>query len=99
MGKSAVGVIIGLIFAVILIVIAVLLIRRFVNKVDVFDLLGVPFNIVTTYGDAHLSLEETEGIEVEANRTAQSEIYSQAILPDLQFARPVRVLLYTLESQ
>lgn len=44
------------------------------------------FNIVTTFGDAHLSLEETEGIEVEANRTSQSEIYSQAIVADLEFA-------------
>ena len=44
------------------------------------------FNLVKTYGDAHLSLEETEGIQVEANRTAQSEIYLQAIVPDLEFA-------------
>ncbi|SMG32077.1 Starch-binding associating with outer membrane [Arenibacter troitsensis] len=44
------------------------------------------FNIVTTYGDAHLSLEETEGIEVEANKTPQAEIYNQAIIPDLEFA-------------
>ncbi len=44
------------------------------------------FNVVTTYGDAHLSLEETEGIEVEANRTSQAEIYNQAIIPDLEFA-------------
>ncbi len=44
------------------------------------------FNVVTTFGDAHLSLEETEGIEVEANKTSQSEIYSQAIVPDLEFA-------------
>ena len=44
------------------------------------------FDIVKTYGDAHLSLEETEGIEVEANRTPQAEIYTQAILPDLEFA-------------
>lgn len=44
------------------------------------------FHIVTTYGDAHLSLEETEGVEVEANKTPQSEIYSQAIIPDLEFA-------------
>ena len=44
------------------------------------------FMIVTTYGPAHLSLEETEGVEVEANRTPQAEIYSQAIVPDLQFA-------------
>ena len=44
------------------------------------------FNIVTTYGDAHLSLEETVGAETEANKTSQAEIYSQAIIPDLQFA-------------
>ena len=44
------------------------------------------FNIVTTFGDAHLTLEETEGIEVEANKTSQSEIYTQAIVADLEFA-------------
>lgn len=44
------------------------------------------FNIVTTFGDAHLTLEETAGIEVEANKTPQAEIYSQAIIPDLEFA-------------
>ncbi len=44
------------------------------------------FHVVTTFGDAHLSLEETEGVEVEANKTPQSEIYSQAIVPDLEFA-------------
>lgn len=44
------------------------------------------YDIVRTYGDAHLSLEETEGIEVEANRTPASEIYAQAIVPDLEFA-------------
>ncbi len=44
------------------------------------------FTLVTTYGDVHLTLEETEGVELEANRTAQSEIYEQAIIPDLEFA-------------
>ncbi|PKA97632.1 RagB/SusD domain-containing protein [Flavobacteriaceae bacterium MAR_2009_75] len=44
------------------------------------------FNIVTTYGDAHISLEETTDIEIEANKTPQSEIYAQAIIPDLEFA-------------
>ncbi len=44
------------------------------------------FNIVTTYGDAHLSLEESEGVEIEANRTASAEIYKQAIIPDLEYA-------------
>ena len=44
------------------------------------------FLVVTTYGDAHISLEETLGVEVEANKTSQAEIYSQAIIPDLEFA-------------
>lgn len=44
------------------------------------------YMLVATYGDVHLTLEETEGIEVEANRTPQSEVYSQAIVPDLEFA-------------
>jgi hypothetical protein len=44
------------------------------------------FNLVRFYGDVHLSLEETEGVETEANRTPAGEIYSQAIIPDLQFA-------------
>lgn len=42
--------------------------------------------LVRQFGDCHLTLEETEGVEIEANRTAQSEIYSQAIVPDLEFA-------------
>lgn len=42
--------------------------------------------LVRTFGDVHLSLEETQGVEIEANRTSQSEIYSQAIIPDLEFA-------------
>ena len=44
------------------------------------------FVLVRTYGDVHLSLEETEGVEIEANRTSQSEVYSQAIIPDFEFA-------------
>jgi hypothetical protein len=44
------------------------------------------FIISSTYGDCHLTLEETEGVEIEANKTAISEIYSQAIIPDLEFA-------------
>ncbi|WP_420459542.1 RagB/SusD family nutrient uptake outer membrane protein [Neolewinella sp.] len=44
------------------------------------------FDLVRTYGDVHLTLEETAGVEVEANRTAASEIYAQAIVPDLEFA-------------
>lgn len=44
------------------------------------------FILVRTYGDCHLTLEETEGVEIEANKTAKSEIYSQAIIPDFEFA-------------
>jgi hypothetical protein len=44
------------------------------------------YMLVSTFGDVHLTLEETDGIEVEANRTAQNEVYSQAIIPDLEFA-------------
>ena len=44
------------------------------------------FLLTETYGDIHLTLEETEGIETTANRSPQSEIYSQAIIPDLEFA-------------
>lgn len=44
------------------------------------------FNLTRHYGDIHLSLEETEGVEVEANKTAASEIYAKAIIPDLEFA-------------
>ena len=44
------------------------------------------FNLTRTYGDIHLTLEETEGVETTANKTASSEIYSQAIIPDLEFA-------------
>jgi hypothetical protein len=44
------------------------------------------FNLTRHYGDIHLSLEETQGVEVEANKTAASEIYAKAIIPDLEFA-------------
>ena len=44
------------------------------------------FYLVQTFGDVHLSLEETIGAQVTANKTAQSEIYAQAIIPDLEFA-------------
>jgi hypothetical protein len=44
------------------------------------------FQLTRHYGDIHLSLEETEGVEIEANKTSASEIYSQAIVPDLEFA-------------
>jgi len=44
------------------------------------------FNLTRHYGDIHLTLEETSGAEITANKTASSEIYSQAIIPDLEFA-------------
>lgn len=44
------------------------------------------FTLVQQWGDVHLSLEETVGAQVEANRTPEAEIYEQAIVPDLEFA-------------
>ena len=44
------------------------------------------FYLVQTFGDIHLTLEETIGAKVDANKTPQAEIYSQAIIPDLEFA-------------
>lgn len=44
------------------------------------------YMLTSHYGDVHLTLEETEGVEIEANRTSIAEVYSQAIIPDLQFA-------------
>jgi hypothetical protein len=44
------------------------------------------FYLVQTFGDVHLSLEETIGAQVTANKTPQAEIYEQAIIPDLEFA-------------
>ena len=44
------------------------------------------FYLVQTFGDVHLTLEETIGAKVDANKTPQAEIYAQAIIPDLEFA-------------
>lgn len=44
------------------------------------------FNLVRQWGDVHLTLEETVGAVTTANKTPQSEIYAQAIIPDLEFA-------------
>ena len=44
------------------------------------------FNLTRYYGDIHMTLEETEGVEITANKTTSSEIYSKAIIPDLEFA-------------
>jgi starch-binding outer membrane protein, SusD/RagB family len=44
------------------------------------------FYLVQTWGDVHFSLEETTGAVVTANKTSQSTIYSEGIIPDLEFA-------------
>lgn len=44
------------------------------------------YMLTSHYGDVHLTLEETEGIEIEANRTSVAEVYNQAIIPDLEYA-------------
>ncbi|WP_372935158.1 RagB/SusD family nutrient uptake outer membrane protein [Mariniphaga sediminis] len=44
------------------------------------------FVLVRQFGDVHLSLEETVGVETEANRTSATTIYSTAIIPDLEYA-------------
>ncbi len=44
------------------------------------------FHIVQQWGGVHFSLEETVGVETEANRTPEETFYSQGIIPDLEFA-------------
>ena len=44
------------------------------------------FELVRQFGDVHFTLEETIGVETEAFRTPLSEIYSQGIVPDLEYA-------------
>jgi hypothetical protein len=44
------------------------------------------FILIRQWGDVHLSLEETLGVETEANRTSRTEIYEKAIIPDLEYA-------------
>ena len=44
------------------------------------------FTLVRQWQDVHLSLEETIGAQVTANKTPSAQIYAEAIIPDLQFA-------------
>jgi hypothetical protein len=44
------------------------------------------FYLVQTWGDVHFTLEETIGAQVTANKTSQATIYSEGIIPDLEFA-------------
>ncbi|CAN5445036.1 hypothetical protein BH23BAC1_BH23BAC1_06310 [soil metagenome] len=49
-------------------------------------ILALYFHLVQTRGDVHFTLEATEAVETEANRTPASQIYSEGIIPDLEFA-------------
>lgn len=44
------------------------------------------FYLVQTWGDVHFTLEETIGAQVTANKTAMATIYTEGIIPDLEFA-------------
>jgi starch-binding outer membrane protein, SusD/RagB family len=44
------------------------------------------FHLVQQWGAVHFSLEETQGVETTANRTPETQIYNEGILPDLEFA-------------
>ena len=44
------------------------------------------FYLVQTWGNVHLTLDETIEPETSANYTNEGEIYAQAIIPDLEFA-------------
>ena len=44
------------------------------------------FDLVRTYGAVQLNLEPTEGVSVQAHRSPADSIYSEAIIPDLEFA-------------
>lgn len=44
------------------------------------------FNVVRLWGPVTLTLEPTVGVQTEATRTPEKEIYNTAIIPDLEFA-------------
>jgi hypothetical protein len=44
------------------------------------------FYLVRTYGDVYVSLEETQGVVIEAHRTPVAEVYATVIIPDLEAA-------------
>lgn len=44
------------------------------------------FYLVRHYGDLHISLEETQGVQTEATRSPVAEVYSKVIIPDLEAA-------------
>ncbi len=47
------------------------------------------FTLVRTFGDVHLTLEETQGIELESNKTNRIDIFDQAIIPDFEAAASI----------
>jgi starch-binding outer membrane protein, SusD/RagB family len=44
------------------------------------------FHLVQQFGNVHFTLNETIGVETEANRTSVNTIYQEGIIPDLQYA-------------
>ena len=44
------------------------------------------FHLVQQFGEVHFTLEETVGVETEANRTPVATIYAEGIVPDLEYA-------------
>ncbi|MCD7930277.1 MAG: RagB/SusD family nutrient uptake outer membrane protein [Tannerellaceae bacterium] len=44
------------------------------------------YHLIMQFGDVHLTLEPTEGVETEANRTPVAQILDEAIYPDLRYA-------------
>lgn len=44
------------------------------------------FHIVQQWGGVHFTLEETQGVETEANRMPEEVFYKEGIIPDLEFA-------------
>ncbi len=47
------------------------------------------FILIRQFGDVHLTLEETVGVETEAIKTAREVIYDTAVIPDLEYAANV----------
>lgn len=44
------------------------------------------YHLVMQFGDVHLSLEPTIGVQTEANRTPVNQIFDEVIYPDLRYA-------------
>jgi hypothetical protein len=44
------------------------------------------YHLIMQFGDVHLSLEATEGVQTEANRTPVNQILDEVIYPDLRYA-------------